>query len=579
MKYRFVAALAVCLGLTSLASAQVGGSVSRAVPPDKSAVGRLNLKYEWAINLPVSGRKDSITQVQTLGDQVFVQTRTGSVTAIDLLTGRVQWSTILGTGSTTETYPLAANSQFVYVANGTRMYSFHRYTGVVEFVFDLGSPLAAGMAADDTGVYCVLESRTSSSGATRLAVYDLPRPIAIYAAAKPVKYDQNGKPITDPKDVNPVDSLLSRYAGNASAGSGKEVAEAPSRREKMMTEAPAAGLASSRTPSLNSLPRISPPYTLNNDTDSPSINVLSSFRQPYRLRNDFQKDVQQSPSINTIPPSMAAALALSDLKAKTVEPPLRWEYGLPARVVAPVSLSPVRIWVLADDRVVAAINKATKKVDAAEDMQDPIAAPAGRAGLDLYVPLSSGYLVACEGTMGQLGTVRILWRATVGGINNRTPFVTEGMVYAQGDNSGVIAVDRKKGEVVWRTEAAADRILACNQEFLYVRNHQGKLLVYDAKRATDPSAKRSMPLGSLELTGFNVPVTNTASDRLLLAADNGLLLCLRDMSPKYARPMKITPDVPVNPPPSGGGQAAGVKDANANPQPMDAGAKKENKKN
>jgi hypothetical protein len=33
-----------------------------------------------------------------------------------------------------------------------------------------------------------------------------------------------------------------------------------------------------------------------------------------------------------------------------------------------------------------------------------------------------------------------------------------------------------------------------------------------------------------------------------LAADNGLLVCLRDAAPKYARPVRIWPAPEVNPP-------------------------------
>ena len=57
----------------------------------------------------------------------------------------------------------------------------------------------------------------------------------------------------------------------------------------------------------------------------------------------------------------------------------------------------------------------------------------------------------------------------------------------------------------------------------------------DVRRATDPAGRRSVPLSGYDFAAFNVPVVNTVSDRLFLAADNGLLVCLRDASAKYAR--------------------------------------------
>ena len=570
MRLQPIAVLTLIGALSLPASAQDRGVYSRAVPPDQSAIERLNLKTVWTVNLPVSGRKDSIAHIQPLDDQVFVQTRAGLLIALDALTGRVQWSAQLGAGNTVSTYPVAANSRFVFAANLTKLYSFHRYTGVVDFTTEMGSPPTAGLAADETGVYCALEGRTGSSGANRVLVYDLPPPIAITGAARPLALDANGKPIYDPKSVNPVDDLTKRYAPEGVSRSGN--AEIFESTKPQSTEAPVVGMTGSRTPSLSSLPRMTPPYTLRNDSDSPSINVLSSFRQPYRYKNDFQKDIQQSPSIGTIPPSVAAALALSDLKPRNVEPPLRWQYGLTTRVEFPATITPLRAWLLTEGNHLIALNKIDKKKDADEVLIDPISAPAGRAGLHMYIPLGSGYLVAAEGTTGELGGgARVEWRTTVGGINNRTPYVTDGFVYTQGDNSGVVCLDRKKGEIIWRSESTDDRILAGNKEFIYVRNHQGRVQVYDAKRPTDPARKRSLPLAGLDFGDFNIPVMNTASDRLLMAADNGLIVCLRDLSPKYARPMKICPEIAINYKPGAGKDGKDGKDQ----PPMDKLDKKE----
>ena len=53
--------------------------------------------------------------------------------------------------------------------------------------------------------------------------------------------------------------------------------------------------------------------------------------------------------------------------------------------------------------------------------------------------------------------------------------------------------------------------------------------------------KRTTPLVSVALPEFNVPVTNGQTARVLLAADSGLLICLRDASPAYARPYAAAP--------------------------------------
>src|SRR5262249_790382 len=156
------------LAVAPLAPAQVNNVYSRAVPPDKSALARLNLKIEWTAYVPVEGRRDSLTHIQTIDDQIFIQTPTRLLIPPDLPTGRLQWVAQLGNGDYVTTYPVAANAEYVYAANVTKLYAFHRYSGVTEFVADLGSPPTAGLAADDFGIYVVLGVKTGAAGSHRL---------------------------------------------------------------------------------------------------------------------------------------------------------------------------------------------------------------------------------------------------------------------------------------------------------------------------------------------------------------------------------------------------------------------------
>ena len=553
MWHRTAASLVLLLMAQLPASAQVNSVYSRAVPPDKAALQRLNLKIEWTAYVPVEGRRDTLTQVQTIDDQIFVQTRTGLLIAGDALTGRLQWIVQLGNGGYANSYPVAANSELVFVANVTQLHAFHRYTGVVEFVTDLGSPPTTGLAADDTGVYCVLGMRTGSGGAHRLTAFNLPRPIAIPDTPKG-RPDPNKPPVKDPKAVNPIDNLMTRYAPEHMYRTNLPDQLYDARPGGGVHEAPTGAMTTSRSPSLSALPRMTPPYTLTNEVYSPSLNVLPSLRHPYRMRNDFQRDIQQSPSLGTIPPSMAAALRLSDLRPRNVQPPLRWEYGLTSRILYPAFLTPTRVWAITEGKLVVALNKVDKKVEVRESLFDAIAAPAAEAGVTAYVPISSGYLVSIDASSGNLqGGANIHWRTAVGGINNHIPFLTDKYVYASGDKSGVVCVERKDGNIIWRSDDQADRIIGATHEFIYIRDRQGKFLVYDARRPTDPSRKRSVPLSGIDLSEFNVNIVNTASDRIYLAADNGLIVCLRDMSAKYARPVRICPAASVNPPTAHGG--------------------------
>lgn len=564
------AAAGLVLGLAALGSAQPPAPPTRAVPPDAAALARLNLRTAWSQYLPVAGGRDTIQLIQTIDDQLFVQTRTGQLIAIDARTGRVQWQVAMGNGGYTNVYPVAVNSRFVFVANVTRAYAFYRDTGVVEFTADLGTTPVAGLAADNRGLYAVLASQPGGAGAHRVVAYDLPNPIVLADTTKGPGAKAGEQVV---RAGNPVDDLTRRYPAPGAVRSAGPVESARSATTGPM-EAPADGYGGSRTPSLAVVPRVVPPYKTEGDHSSPSLAIVPSLRQPYRLHDEAGKSIQRTPSIGTIPPSVAAALALSDLRTSGVRPKTRWEYGLTTRVLYAPLLTPSRVWIVTDVKAYLGLSKADRTVEVSGSLWDQMAAAPAQAGTTAYGCLSDGTLVSVDLEGGnRFSGVDVRWRTNIGGYPNRTPVVTNDAVFAGGDHSGVARVDRATGALVWRTDRQADQLLAVNQDFAYVRERQGKLLVYDARRATEPATGRAAPLTGLDLPEFNIPVVNTVSDRLFLASDNGLLVCLRDASAKYDTPVRMAPPVQVNrtppraaAPPAGGMPKDGAVPPEANPK-------------
>ena len=548
---RLATAVGLLLTLATFASAQNPRAYSRALPPDASALSRLNLRTEWTLYLPVDGSRDAIELIQTFDNQIFIQTRNGLLMVVDARTGQLQWSAALGNGGQTNTYPVAVNREFVFVMNVTRLYAFYRSNGVTEFVVDLGSVPTAGLAADDTAIYCLVVARPGTAGVQRIVTLDLPQPIAVVDPSKP--RNEAGKA------TNPADAIAGRYP--ASGANRALTSDNIERRAGGGTfDAPTGGMAGSRTPSLAVVSRLSPPYTMEGGPFSPSVSIVPSLRQPYHLRDDGSHNLQKTPSLGTIPPSVAAALALSDLRPRGVVPPLRWEYGLTNRVLFTPSQTHSRLWIATDSKAYLALSKLNKETEVIGALSDRLAASPAQFGMIAYVPLMDGTVLAVDLDVGNLQSGLVAnWRVNLGGVLNRTPMVTKDAVFLSGDNSGVARVNRANGQVIWRTEPAADRIIGVNQDFAYIRDRQGRLLIYDANRATDPSTQRAIPLTSLNLAEFNIPVVNTVSDRVYLAADNGLLVCVRDASAKYASPVRMAPINSFNPIPRAG--TPGAKDA------------------
>ena len=545
MWYRPALAAFAVLVAASSATAQGTGAYSRAVPPDRAVLDRLNLRTEWSVYLPIESKRDSIATVQTFDDQVFIQSRRGLVMAVNARTGKVMWTAALGDGDFAYTYPAAVNSRFVFVAHVTRLYAFYRETGVVEFSFDLGSPPTTGLTADEETVYAVLSARAGMGGIHRVSAFVLPPSLFV---PDPSRREQRNPDDRNPNAANRVDELVKRYPTDTPVGAGsvnRDVFELNARAN--LRPVASGGLGGTRTPSLAVTQSVAPPYNLDTGTTSPSLAPVSSLRQPYRIRDDNQRDIQRTPSLSTIPPSVGAALALTNLRPQGVQPRLRWEAALETRIIHPVLLTPQRAWGMTDLGGIVAVSKLDRVRQVLTRLSDNVSAPPGQAGTTGYFPLADGNLMAIDLSSGDIVSgATVLWRTSVGGLMSRTPVVTASAVYAAGDASGVGRVDRATGELTWKTDGMADRVLAVNQEFVYIRDRRGRILVYDARRATDPARKMSVPLSGFEAAEFNVPVVNTVSDRLYLAAENGLLVSLRDATAKYAQPMRMAPEILVN---------------------------------
>ena len=124
---------------------------------------------------------------------------------------------------------------------------------------------------------------------------------------------------------------------------------------------------------------------------------------------------------------------------------------------------------------------------------------------------------------------KLRWRYTAGTAISRRPAALEQDVYVTSDREGLARIDRYSGEAMWKiphgrelvsANAEADRFLAANNKFVYASDSSGRLLVLDRKRG--------VKLSTLPTHHFRFPVVNELTDRLYLASNDGLIVCLRD---------------------------------------------------
>jgi outer membrane protein assembly factor BamB len=154
----------------------------------------------------------------------------------------------------------------------------------------------------------------------------------------------------------------------------------------------------------------------------------------------------------------------------------------------------------------------------------------GRVEDTAYIGDREATVYAISVTDGQMR-----WRFNVGSQLQYAPAVTGDDVYATAEGNGMFRIARATGEPLWRIKRGirtveanpdAQRFLAANPKFVYASDKSGRLLVLDRGLGTE--------LSSYDTREFAFPIANEMNDRLFLAANNGLIVCLHDK--EYDKP-------------------------------------------
>lgn len=168
---RSLTAVLVTLVLTvSTASAQRGSFnqiKTHPILPPQDALDRLHLKLAWRLNVPMDGSRDGIYSVQVLANQVLVQTRSGTLLAVNPEDGTTQWRTRVGDAYKVANM-LAYNSASVFALRGTTLFALDRKTGQLQWMFAIPGGASTHPVAEEGRIYLAL-------GTGRIYVYALPR--------------------------------------------------------------------------------------------------------------------------------------------------------------------------------------------------------------------------------------------------------------------------------------------------------------------------------------------------------------------------------------------------------------------
>ncbi|MHB1426002.1 MAG: outer membrane protein assembly factor BamB family protein [Gemmataceae bacterium] len=211
------------------------------------------------------------------------------------------------------------------------------------------------------------------------------------------------------------------------------------------------------------------------------------------------------------------------------QPVQAWSEVTSLRLELPLVLTPDRILIPAPSGNVQALSKLlTSTTTTTSSYRFPVEAeirvPAGYFDGAAYIAAQDGNLYALETSGG-----RLLWRFTIGVPIIRRPVVTDEDVYLVASRLGMTRIDRATGLPSWRiprngglveSNASANFYLASNPKYVYALDASGCLLVIDRRRG--------VTLSGFDSTDFVYPISNDVTDRIYLAANNGLIVCLHD---------------------------------------------------
>jgi outer membrane protein assembly factor BamB len=402
---------------------------TRPTLPSPRVLSRLNLKLAWRLYVPTDGRRDGLFSVQILGDQVVVQTRSGTIAVYNAETGYQLWRTPVGRAYRVS-QSIGYNSKQFFAYSGLDLVCLDRQTGHVLWEFSPPDAPSARPVADDDQLYL-------ATGSGRLYAFELPR---FGPGGGPRPMERKIEVMLQPQ----VESGLSSLYGNRSAGLS-------------------------------------------------SVGPLTSARQ--------------------------ASMGNREVGP---QPYLLWDYRVTGRLEASPLLFQDLVLLADTDGTFFAMPRLSGAIKFSYQADAALSAPLEQHNEMAYVASMNFYVYALN-----IPRARIDWRFTTGRPILGKPIATDEDVYVVANGTGFSRLDRMTGQEMWR-HATANHFLAANKNLVYAADSRGRLLVLDRALGTQ--------LALHDIRDFNVLVANEVTDRLYLAANDGLLVCLYD--PAFPTPYR-----------------------------------------
>lgn len=147
----YCSTLSCCLLLTLILPATAFCQSSSLLPENRE-LNRYGLERAWWGHAVIDPARDTIQYVRVDEDNVYMQTRSGLVTAFDAETGRRLWSSLL-TATGVVSLPISTNESELLMPSGLRLIAVDKFTGELRWELELPGQPSTSPAVSKNQVY------------------------------------------------------------------------------------------------------------------------------------------------------------------------------------------------------------------------------------------------------------------------------------------------------------------------------------------------------------------------------------------------------------------------------------------
>ncbi len=481
---------------------------SQPTPPSREALDRLNLQQDWAVYVPMDGRRDGFASIQVAGNQLLVQTRSGMISILEADNGgRAKWRARIGRLYQAGLSP-TFNAKSVFVTDNGNLYALDRDNGLLQWEHNLSVVLSAPPAVDDSRTFLnTVQARVLTLRLPAVSVVEPPTPA-------PSAGDEKKDDKTDKKDDNGVKK--------------EEKEEKKDNSEEKKDDKPAA-----------------------NDK------VRADEKPPAddKGKGDEKPAAGDKPKVDEKPAASKVAAPAEDqpyIGAKGYGDDVRaffaWDYSTNERVENKALMGKSVILLAIPNGTYIGLPKQSSDAFGGNQEvyryagESAFSAPPSQSEDAAFLSTQDAHLYAVKIDSGE-----VLWRYVPGRPIRRSPVpvdvdsggTVERDLYISATGKGLARLNRDTGEALWSIRgsdfnADADHLLAVNPKFVYATDGGGRMLVLDRKNGRE--------LSSYNVRDFVFPVINGATDRIYLASNDGLIVCLHDKD--YVQPLVYHKEAP-----------------------------------